>query len=174
VPFLTDKPAAVPLEFAHAGKLVHNFPTQRKKGRTRAMLPSSSSKLKLSFDTVFYYVTDIHASIAFYRDTLGLPMVSHDYVARFDLDGVLIELIRRPPGSVVPGNGNARLCFSVANLQETLAQMHARGIATSDIKNKKGGKLAFFRDPDDNELCLWEYAETEDAREIVKLAVLQG
>ena len=135
---------------------------------------SSSSKLKLSFDTVFYYVTDMDASIAFYRDTLGLPMVSRDYVARFDLDGVLIELVRLPPGSVVPGNGNARLCFSVANLQETLEQMHARGIATSDIKNKKGGKLAFFRDPDGNELCLWEYAETEDAREIVKSALLHG
>lgn len=138
------------------------------------MLPSSSSKLKLSFDTVFYYVTDMEASIAFYRDTLGLPLVSHDYVARFDLDGVLIELVRRPPGSVVRGSGNARLCFSVENLQETLEQMHARGIPTSDIKNKKGGKLALFRDPDDNELCLWEYAEPEGLREIVNLASLPG
>jgi catechol 2,3-dioxygenase-like lactoylglutathione lyase family enzyme len=138
------------------------------------MLASSSSKLKLSFDTVFYYVTDMEESIAFYRDTLGLPLVSHDYVARFELDGVLIELVRLPPGSVVPGSGNARLCFSVESLQETLEQMHARGIATSDIRNKKGGKLAYFRDPDGNELCLWEYAEPEDAREIVKSAVLHG
>jgi catechol 2,3-dioxygenase-like lactoylglutathione lyase family enzyme len=135
---------------------------------------SSSSKLKLSFDTVFYYVTDIEESIAFYRDTLGLPMVSQDYVARFDLDGVLIELVPLPPGTVVPGSGNARLCFSVAHLEETLEQLHARGIATSKIKEKKDGRLAFFRDPDDNELCLWEYAETGDAREIVKLAALHG
>jgi catechol 2,3-dioxygenase-like lactoylglutathione lyase family enzyme len=174
VPFLTDKPAAILLEFAHASKLVHNFRTQRKKGSAPAMLPSFSSKLKLSFDTVFYYVTDMDVSIAFYRDTLGLPLVSHDYVTRFDLDGVLIELVPLPPGSVVPGNGNARLCFSVANLQETLEQMHARGIATSDIKNKKRGKLAFFHDPDGNELCLWEYAKVEDAREIVKSALLHG
>ncbi|MGD0791589.1 MAG: VOC family protein [Terriglobales bacterium] len=135
---------------------------------------SSSSRLKLSFDTVFYYVTDMDASIAFYRGTLGLPLVSQDYVARFDLDGVLIELVPLPPGSVVPGNSNARLCFSVANLQETLAEMRALGIATSDIQNKKGGKLAFFRDPDGNELCLWQGAEAEDAREIVKSAVLHG
>jgi len=138
------------------------------------MLHSSSSKLKLSFDTVFYYVTDMEASIAFYRDTLGLALVSHDCVARFDLDGVLIELVRLPPGSVVPGSGNARLCFAVDNLQETLEHMHARGIATSDIKEKKGGKLAFFRDPDDNELCLWEYAEPEGVREIVNSASLHG
>jgi catechol 2,3-dioxygenase-like lactoylglutathione lyase family enzyme len=136
------------------------------------MLPSSSSKLKLSFDTVFYYVTDMDASITFYRDTLGLPMVSQDYVARFDLDGVLIELVRRPPGSVVPGSGNARLCFSVENLPGTLEQLQAHGIATSDIQDKKGGKLAFFRDPDGNELCLWEYAEPEGVREIVNSASL--
>lgn len=138
------------------------------------MLPSTASKLKLSFDTVFYYVTDMEASIAFYRDTLGLPLVSEDFVARFDLEGVLIELVPVPPGSVVPGNGNARLCFAVADLNETLEQLHARGIATSDIKNKKDGRLAFFRDPDGNELSLWEYAKAEDAREIVQSAVLHG
>jgi catechol 2,3-dioxygenase-like lactoylglutathione lyase family enzyme len=138
------------------------------------VLSSYSSKLKLSFDTVFYYVTDMEASIAFYRDILGLPLVSLDYVARFDLDGVLIELVRRPPGSVVRGSGNARLCFCVANLPETLERIRTRGIPTSDIQNTKGGKLAFFRDPDDNELCLWEYAEPEGVREIVNSASLHG
>ena len=135
---------------------------------------SSSSKLKLAFDAVFYYVTDMDASIAFYRDTLGLPLVSQDYVARFDLDGVLIELAPLPPGSVVPGNGNARLCFSVLNLEETLEQLRARRIPTSKIKEKRDGRLAFFRDPDGNELCLWEYTRVEDPREIVESAMLHG
>jgi len=135
---------------------------------------SPVNKLKLSFDTIFYYVTDMEASINFYRQTLGLPLVSQDYVARFDLDGVLIELVPLPPGSVVPGSGNARLCFSVANLQETVEQMRARGVSTSKIKEQKDGRLAFFRDPDGNELCLWEYANAEDAREIVEAAQLHG
>jgi catechol 2,3-dioxygenase-like lactoylglutathione lyase family enzyme len=138
------------------------------------MYTSSSGKLKLSFDTVFYYVTDMDASLAFYRDTLGLPLVSHDFVARFDLDGVLIELVPVPPGSVVPGNGNARLCFSVTDLHHTIEQMHARGIPTSEVRDKKGGKLAFFKDPDGNELCLWQYAETPNAKEIVQSAFLHG
>jgi catechol 2,3-dioxygenase-like lactoylglutathione lyase family enzyme len=135
---------------------------------------SACKKLHLSFDAVFYYVTDIDESIAFYRDALGLPMVSRDYVARFDLDGVLIELVPLPPGSVVPGSGNARLCLSVSDLDDTLEQLHARGIATSGIKNKRGGRIAFFRDPDGNELSLWQYQENEDAREIVKSAELHG
>jgi catechol 2,3-dioxygenase-like lactoylglutathione lyase family enzyme len=135
---------------------------------------SSPSKLKLSFDAIFYYVTDMDVSVAFYRDILGLPLVSEDYVARFDLDGVLIELVPLPPGTVVPGSGNARLCLSVANLSETLERMRSRGIPTSKIKEKKDGRLAFFRDPDGNELCLWEYAENEAAGKIVESAVLQG
>lgn len=135
---------------------------------------SSSTKVKLSFDTVFYYVSDMDAAVAFYRDTLGLPLVSQDYVARFDLDGVLIELVPLPPGTVVPGSGNARLCFSVANLQETLERMHNRGVPTGKIKEKKDGRMAFFRDPDGNELCLWEYAATENAKQIVEPAVLHG
>jgi len=135
---------------------------------------SSCTKLKLSFDAVFYYVTDMEASVAFYRDTLGLPMLSEDFVARFDLDGVLIELVPLPPGSVVPGNSNARLCFSVTDLDATVEQLHNRGITTSDIKNKKGGRLAFFRDPDGNELSLWEYAKVEDARELVHSAELHS
>jgi catechol 2,3-dioxygenase-like lactoylglutathione lyase family enzyme len=138
------------------------------------MLPLSppSSKLNLSFDAVFYYVSDVEESIAFYRDTLGLPMTSHEYVARFDLDGVLFELVPVPPGSVVPGNGNARLCFGVSDLGATLEQLHARGIATTEIKNKQGGKIAFFRDPDGNELSLWEVDKAEDPRELVKSAEL--
>ena len=131
------------------------------------------NKLKLSFDAVFYYVSDIEESIAFYRDTLGLPMVSHDYVVRFDLDGVLIELVPMPPGSVVPGSGNARLCFAVSDLEETLEQLHARGIPTSNIKKKKGGRVAFFRDPDGNELSLWQYEKAEGPRELVQSAEMQ-
>jgi catechol 2,3-dioxygenase-like lactoylglutathione lyase family enzyme len=139
------------------------------------MLPPSppSSKLNLSFDAVFYYVTDVDEAIAFYRDTLGLPMVTHDYVARFDLDGILFELVPVPPGTVVPGNGNARLCFGVSDLSATLEQLHAKGIATTDIKSKRGGKIAFFRDPDGNELSLWEPDKAEDARELVRSAELQ-
>ncbi|MGA2002734.1 MAG: VOC family protein [Terriglobales bacterium] len=132
------------------------------------MLSASPNKLKLSFDSVFYYVTNIEDSIAFYRDTLGIRMVSHDYVARFELDGVLLELVPLPPGSVVPGSGNARLCFAVSDLQQTLGHLHARGVGTSGIKLKKGGKIAFFHDPDGNELSLWEYQDVEDARTAVK------
>ena len=135
---------------------------------------SSLNKLKLSFDAIFYYVSNMADAVAFYRDTLGLPLVSLEYVARFDLDGVLIELVPMPPGSVVPGSGNARLCFTVSDLNETVKRLHARGVLTSEIKNKRGGRLAFFRDPDGNELGIWECQKMEDPREIVNSAALRN
>jgi len=134
------------------------------------MTPSSSGKLRLSFDAVFYYVRNLEASIAFYRDILGLPLVSQDYVARFDLDGVLVELVPAPPGTAFPGKGNARLCFEVFDLEETLEQLHSRGIATGLAEHKKGGELAFFRDPDGNELCLWQYDKADGPNELVRSA----
>jgi catechol 2,3-dioxygenase-like lactoylglutathione lyase family enzyme len=138
------------------------------------MSTSTAGKLKLSFDAVFYYVKDLQAAISFYRDTLGLPLTSEDFVARFDLDGVLVELVPAPPESLCTGGGNARLCFSVDNLEETLAELHARGVVTSEVQNKKGGRLAFFHDPDGNQLCLWEYKGIEDPREFVHSVLLNG
>jgi|GraSoiStandDraft_43_1057313.scaffolds.fasta_scaffold07845_1 catechol 2,3-dioxygenase-like lactoylglutathione lyase family enzyme len=138
------------------------------------MKTSSRHKLKLTFDAVFYYVTDMETSIAFYRDTLGLHMASRDFVARFDVDGVLLELVPMPPGSVVPGNGNARLCLAVGDMNETVAQLRSVGIQTSNIKDKKGGRIAFFRDPDGNELSLWQYEKAYDRRVTVNSVALPG
>ena len=113
--------------------------------------------VKLSFDAVFYYVHDLERSIAFYRETLGLPLVSRDFVARFDIDGVLFELVPGGPAQTFSGSGNARLCFEVKDIRETVAQLQGRGVKTSEVRAEPGGLLAFFQDPDGNELCLWQY-----------------
>jgi len=137
------------------------------------MLAPSQNKPKLSFDTVFYYVRDIERSVSFYRDILGLTPVSRDFVARFDLDGVLIELVPAPRGMMLPGNGNARLCLAVSDLEEARKQLRACGITASPTAHKKGGELAFFCDPDGNELCLWQYDMVAGPKEVVKAAQLQ-
>jgi catechol 2,3-dioxygenase-like lactoylglutathione lyase family enzyme len=122
-----------------------------------AVLPA----LKLSFDAVFYYVRDMNRSIAFYRETLGLKLVAHDFVARFDVDGVLFELVPSPPGQPVSGNGNARLCLEVQDIHKAVRQLRERGIEASEAKAEPGGLLTFFHDPDGNELCLWQYVRDE-------------
>ena len=117
--------------------------------------------LKLSFDAVFYYVNDLDRSVDFYRNVLELPLVSRDYVARFDIDGVLFELVPAAGERPVTGSGNARLCLQVQDIEESVAQLTARAVPTSEVKAVSGGFLAFFTDPDGNELCLWQYTSRE-------------
>ncbi|MGZ4787286.1 MAG: VOC family protein [Terriglobales bacterium] len=113
-------------------------------------------ELKLTFDAVYYHVSDIEKSIAFYRDTLGFPLKSRDYVARFDLDGVLFELVPNPPGNALPGAGNARLSLGVKDIQQATRALQARGVDTTPVREEPGGFLSYFKDPDGNELCLWQ------------------
>ena len=42
-----------------------------------------SSAMKLKFDCIFYYVSDLDRSIRFYTNVLGFKLSSRDFVARF-------------------------------------------------------------------------------------------
>ena len=90
-----------------------------------------SSELKLRFDAVYYHVTDMERAIAFYRDTLGLRLTSRDHVARFDIDGVLFELVPNAPANVLPGTGNARLSLGVTDIQQVTEGAIASLIASA-------------------------------------------
>jgi catechol 2,3-dioxygenase-like lactoylglutathione lyase family enzyme len=109
------------------------------------------------FDCVFYYVSEMERAIRFYRDVLGFKFVSRDVVARFDIDGVLLELVAATDRSKLQASGNARLCLRVENIEQALQDLRARGVPTSPAENKGPGALAFLRDPDGNEICLWQY-----------------
>jgi predicted enzyme related to lactoylglutathione lyase len=113
---------------------------------------------EFKFDAVYYHVSDMENSIAFYRDVLGFRLSSRDYVARFDLDGVLFELVPNPPGNALRGTGNARLSLGVTDIRQATRELQAKGVATTQLKEEPGGILSFFNDPDGNELCLWQQA----------------
>ncbi len=112
--------------------------------------------MKCRFDSVFYYVSDLERSIQFYRDVLGFRLLSHDAVARFDVDGVLFEIV---PGNkeLLSGQGNARFCLLVDDVVKTLSGLRAKNIPTTGPSNKSNGVLGSFRDPDGNEICVWQY-----------------
>ncbi|HYA64611.1 MAG TPA: VOC family protein [Candidatus Sulfotelmatobacter sp.] len=110
------------------------------------------------FDCVFYYVKDLDRSICFYRDVLGFQFLSRDLVARFDVDGVLFEIVPSPHPREAPQNGNARLCLRVENAEQALQELKAKGVRASPPEDKGTGVLGTFQDPDGNEICLWQYA----------------
>jgi catechol 2,3-dioxygenase-like lactoylglutathione lyase family enzyme len=114
--------------------------------------------MKLAFDCVFYYVRDLETASRFYSDILGLTLLTKDAIARYDLDGVLFELVPAPEGTKLSGRGNARLCLKVKDLAQAGADLRARGVIVGPIHEVPGGRLASFPDPDGNELVLWQYA----------------
>jgi len=134
----------------------------------------TSSKLHLAFDAVFLLRNRHAISPLVYRNTLGLSLVSHDYVARLNLNGVLNRTRARSTRLGSPRKRNARWCFAVNNLEETLEQLQERGIEISTRRKKQGGKLAFFSDPDGNQLSLWEYDKVEGRPNVVGLATLHN
>ncbi len=117
----------------------------------------SAPALNLSFDAVYYHTSDMERAVRFYRDVLGFRLVSRDYVARFDLNGVLFELVPNPAGNALPGSGNARLSLEVKDMHAATKALEAKGVATTPVKSEPGGLLSYFKDPDGNELCLWQY-----------------
>jgi len=89
---------------------------------------------------------------------LGFRLTSRDYVARFDVDGVLFELVPNPPGNVLPGTGNARLSLGVSDITQATRDLQSLGVTTTAVRQEPGGLLSYFHDPDGNELCLWQSA----------------
>jgi catechol 2,3-dioxygenase-like lactoylglutathione lyase family enzyme len=112
--------------------------------------------MKFNFDCVFYYVSDIERAVSFYAETLGLKVVSRDVVARFEIDGVLFELVPAPNEAKLQGGGNARLCLQVNDIHQAVKDLQTKGISTSQVQDKGKGMLASFEDPDGNEVYLWQ------------------
>ena len=109
------------------------------------------------FDCIFYYVSDMEKAIYFYRDVLGFKLISRDVVARFNLDGVLFELVPSSTKGKAAHCGNARLCLRVDNLEAAIQELKSKAVITTRALHRGGGMLSSFTDPDGNEICLWQY-----------------
>ena len=114
--------------------------------------------MDLHFDCVFYYVRDLSAAIRFYSDVLGLSLSSKDTIARYDVDGVLFELIPSSDETGFSGGGNARLCLKVDDIDRASRELRTMGVTVGSIHPVENGQLAPFQDPDGNELLLWQYS----------------
>ncbi len=113
-------------------------------------------EFQFSFDAIYYHVHNMGKAIAFYRDVLGFPLMSRDYVARFDADGVLFELVPAHESDTIAGPGNARLSLGVKDIQAAIDYLASKGVKATPAKQEMGGMLSLFHDPDGNELCLWQ------------------
>ena len=102
-------------------------------------------------------MSDLEQAVHFYQNKLGLQLLSRDVVARFKIDGVLFELVPTIDNMKLSGHGNARLCLEVKNIHEAVAELRDRGVPSSEIEEVQNGRFAVTKDPDGNQIVLWQY-----------------
>ena len=100
-------------------------------------------------------VTDMDRAVGFYEGVLGLSLVNRwgDHYAEIQAPDLLIGLHPRSK-EIVNGN-NMSIGFGVTEFDETIAELSARDI-TFRVEQDGWIRLAYFTDPDGNELFLAE------------------
>ncbi len=108
-------------------------------------------------DFISVPVSDLEASTAWYRDTLGLPQTGEGGFPEFKLgDNVFLYLIDPTSlgGEFTKGHGSP-IALRVADVAETRNEMEARGIEfAGEIYDTGVCLMAPFDDPDGNRFML--------------------
>jgi catechol 2,3-dioxygenase-like lactoylglutathione lyase family enzyme len=114
----------------------------------------------------FVGVSDAARARSFYRDTLGLRMVSEDEFALvFDVQGTMLRVT--PAGKIKPAQYTV-LGWAVKNISTTARSMVSAGVTFErygfleqddlGIWTAPGGaKVAWFKDPDGNVLSISQH-----------------
>ena len=113
-------------------------------------------------DNTHYWTKDMDASVAFYRDTLGLPLrtqMGEDW-AEFDVDGTTVALHGTREGHAPP-QGGATIVFEVDDLENEMIALRGKNVRfEGEVSDVPGyGRFVSFRDPDDNLLQIFERAK---------------
>ncbi len=108
-------------------------------------------------DFVSVPVTDMERAASFYRDTLGLEQVSEGGWPEFQLGENLSLYLMDPTniGGTFEGPHTAHIALRVPNVAETRSELEGRGVEfDGEILDTGVCHMAFFRDPDGNQLML--------------------
>jgi len=116
-------------------------------------------------DFVSVPVTDMERSVAWYRDTLGLPQTSAGGFPEFKLgDNVFLYLVDPTKiESEFKGPNHGPIALRVADVAETCEELKARGVEFhGDVFDTSVCHMAGFSDPDGNRFMLHRrYAPAE-------------
>ena len=111
--------------------------------------------------TVWLPVTDMDRAVEFYGDTLGLDVEQHDDEWSMVVAGHVRIGLNGHAGESPAGEGGAVIAFSVSDdIEDAVQGLSAEGVEIAGgVSEHPWGKVATFRDPDGNELQLFEPVE---------------
>ena len=108
-------------------------------------------------DFISVPVTDLERSTGWYRDTLGLEQIGTGAWPEFQL-GENVSLYLLDPtniGQEFKGPHTSHIALRVPDVEEARKELEGRGIQfDGDIFDSGVCHMAFFRDPDGNQLML--------------------
>jgi catechol 2,3-dioxygenase-like lactoylglutathione lyase family enzyme len=119
------------------------------------------------FDVVaFAPTTDAARAVEFYRDTLGLPLISQDgFAAVFDAHGIMLR-VTPVPKPLTPQPFTV-LGWNVPDIAAAVKGLAAAGVKFERYMDSQddlniwtapgAAKVAWFKDPDGNILSLTEF-----------------
>ena len=117
----------------------------------------------------FVTIVDVERAKAFYRDTLGLKLLSEEppFALVFDANGIMLRLgmgkERTPAVGTVLGWQVPDIAVAVTDLLQAGIQFERYGFMKQDELGiwtaPNGAKVAWFKDPDGNTLSLSEHPE---------------
>jgi len=108
-------------------------------------------------DHVYYWVRDMSAAVAFYRDVLGLALVRRDGDEWAELDAGPVRLALHGTTDPMPTSGT--VVFRVDDLDHARLMLRERGADVDAHVGEVEGRARFatVRDPDGNPVQLIEY-----------------
>jgi catechol 2,3-dioxygenase-like lactoylglutathione lyase family enzyme len=114
---------------------------------------------------VSLWATDVTTTAHFYRDVLGLPLLTHHgRQPAFDLGhGVHLVLNEGQPGAVLDSSRSPfpTVAFAVRSLDEALEHLDLHGIELpSGVEASNQARWAIFSDPAGNLIELVQYKES--------------
>jgi catechol 2,3-dioxygenase-like lactoylglutathione lyase family enzyme len=117
----------------------------------------------------FVTIVDIARAREFYRDTLGLRLVSEEppFALVFEANGIMLRLVM---GSERPAAKGTVLGWQVPDIASTVGELKDAGVtferydfmeqdALGVWTTPTGAKVAWFKDPDGNLLSISEHPE---------------
>ena len=107
---------------------------------------------------VWVPVEDTDRAVDFYENTLGLPVVKRDgHWAEVDANGLRIGLNGREPRGTGAEGGPVVTFQPEGSLEDAVEELKGRGVEfPAEISEHDWGRVATFRDPDGNDLQLYE------------------
>lgn len=107
---------------------------------------------------VWLPVTDMSRAVEFYAQTLGLEVVKRDEAwSELDANGLRIGLNAREEESPAGGGGAVVAFQPEGGLDPAVEELRGQGVEfVGDVTDHPWGRIASFRDPDGNDLQLYE------------------